>query len=175
MWELKRADGALLRCMIEAQRAEIPDFSDGILAAVPKSQELFFMVFTNLTDFFTTERSHIEHQRLQTAKGMIAEMAHEVNNPLTVIKSAGELLAETAATVAHQRRPVTGSDWAMINSICNVISDETSRLDRRVQYLVDCAAKDPEKLLELSRTADQWMERLPLYGKRPDSKQDSDC
>ena len=104
----------------------------------------------------------------------MAEVAHEVRNPLTALKSAGELLSETAEALAREQRDVSGNDWAVINSICNVISEETGRLDYKVQVLLECASRDPEKLLELTNNANNWRERLPLYGKRGEGQQDSD-
>ena len=175
IWEMRRKDGTSLQCMIEAQLVEMPELTEGSFLAAQKDKLYHFVVFTDLTAVIKAENSQRTRQRLQTAAGMVAEMAHEVRNPLTAIKSAGELLSETAATVATERRDISSGDWAMINSICTVISDETARLDKRVQYLMDCAAKEPDKLLEISKHADDWMERLPLYGKREKNETGSDC
>ena len=174
IWEMRGRDGTTLRCMVEAQLAEMPELGGGSFLGAQREQQYHFLVFTDLTVLVKEEQRQLALQRLQAAAGMVAEMAHEVRNPLTAIKSAGELLSETAATVAHERRSVSSGDWVMINSICTVISDETARLDKRVQYLLDCAAREPDKLLEISKHADDWMERLPLYGKREKNEPDSD-
>jgi two-component system sensor histidine kinase PilS (NtrC family) len=172
VWEMRRLDGMSRHCMMEAQRVNMPVAN---LIPVAKAEaDFFFLVFQDVTEFLHRENQRGLQGRLEAAAGLVAEMAHEVRNPLTAIKSAGELLSETAEAVAHERRDMTGTDWGMISSICQVISEETGRLDGKVQELLECAAHNPEKLLELTQNANNWMERLPIYGKRgTDTREDS--
>ncbi len=171
VWEMRRLDGIPLRCMMEAERVNMP-VAD--LVPLAKSEaDFFFLVFHDVTELLDRESRRGRQDRLEAAAGLVAEMAHEVRNPLTAIKSAGELLTETAEAVARERRDMTGSDWGVISSLCQVISEETGRLDGKVQSLLEHAARDPEKLLELTQNANNWMERLPIYGKRGADKEDS--
>jgi len=101
-------------------------------------------------------------------------MAHEVRNPLTAIKSAGDLLSHTADAAAKQRRTITAHDWQAINSICEVISEETNRLDEKVQYFMECAVRDPEKLRLLTEQAEIWMGKISHLRKQDNGK-NTDC
>ena len=173
IWEMRRPDGGSLRCLLEIERVNIP-FVANLIPLMKHETDFYFLVFKDMTEFLNQERLRENRQRLYTAAGVVAEVAHEVRNPLTALKSAGELRSETAEALAREQRDVSGNDWAVINSICNVISEETGRLDYKVQVLLECASRDPEKLLELTNNANNWMERLPLYGKRGEGQQDSD-
>lgn len=161
-WRLRRADDSIFPCLIEVELAKVPAFTPDMLGF--GETDFYLVVFNDLTRLMAQEQEQQAHRRLDMAAGMVAEMAHVVRNPLTAIKGAGELLAQTAGLAAHRRQDVTAGDWTVISSLCEVISEETIRLDRKVQDLMDYAATDPAKLLEVANEAGSWAEKAGMLG-----------
>ena len=166
IWHVLRRDGQSVPCLIELELAKVPLFGIESSPVSAAESELYLMIFHDMTDLLRDEQEKRTQSNLNAAAGMINEIAHEVRNPLTAIKSAGELLSQTADAVAKQRRAVSSGDWDMINSMCSVISEETNRLDQKVQFFVECASRDPSRLATLMDDANHWLKRVSANGSR---------
>lgn len=165
LWRVRLPDGTFVPCLIEGRKSHLPVLSDFGLGSLSGGgdTELLLVVFHDMSILLRNrERERVE-ESLRAAAGLIAEVAHEVSNPLTAIRGAGELLAQAAGAVAQQRRAVSPDDWALISTMCETISEETGRLDARVQAFLQAAAHDPERLLQLTAPAQQWLDQLPLF------------
>lgn len=164
VWEVRASDNSTRLCLVEVELAHIPALVDDSLSPGAAETGLYLVALQDLTDLLQGQTLERDRRSLSTAAGVVTEMAHIVQNPLTAIRGAGELLAQTAGAVAKQRRPMTTGDWTVINSICDVIAEESARLDDKVKYYLDCAAQDPGKLMDLVREARIWNQRLPILG-----------
>lgn len=179
LWRARRPDGAVVPCLIEGRKSRLPvlpEFGFGVLSGGGDT-ELLLVVFHDMSILLRNEERERVRDNLRAAASMIAEVAHEVSNPLTAIRGAGELLAQAAGAVAQQRRAVSPDDWVLINSMCETISEETRRLDAKVQDFLRTAAQDPERLLQMTAQARQWLDQLPLFAtvRKPDHVQDPHC
>ncbi len=175
LWRVRRPDGTLVPCLIEGRKSHLPvlpEFGLGALSGGGDT-ELLLVVFHDMSILLRNGERERVQDSLRAAAGLIAEVAHEVRNPLTAIRGAGELLAQAAGAVAQQRRAVSPDDWGLINAMCETISEETRRLDAKVQDFLQTAAQDPERLLQLTSQARQWLDQLPLFAavRKPDHVQ----
>lgn len=167
---LRRGNDETFPCIVELEKAKIPALEQDVLGLGSGAIDLYLIAFNDLSRFLVRDKERDQDTRRHTAVGVVAEMAHVVRNPLTAIMGAGELLAQTAGLAAQRRQDVSANDWAVISSLCEIISDETTRLDRKVQDFMDCAARDPEKLVELTKDASEWSRRVPIFGEASDGK-----
>lgn len=162
--QMRTLDGVAFPALVEVELAHFPMITDVLPLLDSGETELFLVLFQDMTGVLQTEQASREMDRLSAAAGVVAEMAHEMRNPLTAIRGAGELLSETAGAAAKQRRTMTASDWTVIDALCAVISQETSRLDHQVQNFMEAAEHDPGKLADIRKSADEWQARVPIYG-----------
>ena len=178
LWRAIRPDGTRIPCLIEGRTSLLPLPAEAGLGMLGGSgeAELLLLVFHDMSALLRAEQQERERDNLRAAASMLAEVAHEVRNPLTAIRGAGELLAQAAGAVAQQRRAVSAADWNLITSMCETISEETSRLDAKVQDFLHAAAQDPERLRQLTDQAREWLDKLPLFAtafRKADHGQDS--
>ncbi len=164
MWEMRRLDGTTFSALVEVARAVLPTLGEQF-PGLGGETHLQLVVFQDMSRLAATPAPSAGDSLAATA-GMVAEIAHEVRNPLTAIRGAGELLSETAGAVAKERRSMTTDDWSLVNSLCEVISEETRRLDASVQGFMDAAEHDTESLAGSARSAEEWLRKLPIYGKK---------
>ncbi|MFA4943516.1 MAG: histidine kinase dimerization/phospho-acceptor domain-containing protein [Lentisphaeria bacterium] len=150
---------------LQPARIRLSDLNQDAATPAPEDSELYVMLFQDLSPWITPPAG----DNLQAAAGMVAEMAHEVRNPLTAIRGAGELLGDAAGTIARQQRAMTPTDWNMITALCDVISQESARLDGRLQDYLDRAETDPARLRDNLRQANGWARRIPLYPPTPET------
>jgi nitrogen-specific signal transduction histidine kinase len=173
IWEVRRRDGHSVPCLVELELAKVPVWDTESAPLSAAEAEMYLMVFHDMTGILRDEKEQRARSSLDAAAGVINEMAHEVRNPLTAIKSAGELLSHTADAVAKQRQAVSREDWDVINSMCTVISEETSRLDQKVQFFVERVAREPSRLETLVDNASYWLKRTSANGGRGDEQNPS--
>jgi nitrogen-specific signal transduction histidine kinase len=98
--------------------------------------------------------------------GLVTEMAHQVRNPLTTIRGAGELISSAVEATLAEKGQLTPDDWETLRTMCQLISEQTQELDSKVSRLMHLAVDEPEKLETLLDESDRWRQKVaPVQGK----------
>jgi nitrogen fixation/metabolism regulation signal transduction histidine kinase len=156
---MRRADGSAFPVTFNASRAHLPAAVSDSLIEAPGDVELHVIAFRDVTGILAAQT----HARVRATAGVLTEVAHTMGNPLAAIKCAGEVLTQAmAASTKEEERKITPADWTMISSMCDVIAEETARLDEKMKEFLERAGGDPEKLLELTAEAEEWSARLRM-------------
>lgn len=165
IWTMRRADGSEFPVTLQVSRGNFPSAVLGSLADNPGGVDLYIVALRDMSDVLDASATGAgDVERTRTAAGMIAEMAHVVRNPLTAIRGAGEILNSAVDTMFERSREITESDWEAVKSMAALIHEQTSDLDAKVNYLLQCASDNPDKLKELIADAEKWHEKINPQG-----------
>jgi len=100
---------------------------------------------------------------IEAARSVLTEVVHAVGNPVTVLQNAAELISQAVETAATRGR-IDIRDWRMIRSLCEVVSQESARLDRQVADYLEMAARRPEQIRDLAKKAEKWAKQIAGSG-----------
>jgi len=153
--KMRRADGSVFPAVIRISRTRLPVPGIGLTGQL--ASEFGILAFQNVESVFSSENA----ERLKSAAGVLAEVVHSVGNPVTALRAAGELLAKTAKVGGLQHDGVSG-DWAMIQSLCAVVAEESEKLEEQLRFFLDAATKDPDRLRKFADRGEMWTERLSM-------------
>jgi len=160
IWSMLRCDGSEFPVTFEVSSSDFPAVAVGSLAERGDGVRLHLVALRDMTELLRREDAATASTRSKTAKGVIAEMAHVVRNPLTAIRGAGQLLDSAVDSMFEQASQINESDWSAVKAMCSIIYQQTQELDDKVAYFLRCASEDPERMRELLVTADAWASRI---------------
>ncbi len=164
VWKMRRVDGGMFPVSFQISHGNFPAAVIGSLTERGGGVDLYLVAFRDMTDIVNRAGEAEQDTRRKTAAGMIAEMAHVVRNPLTAIRGAGEILNAAVDSMFEKSETITEADWAAVKEMSNLIFQQTKELDDKVDYFLQCASRDPAKLLELATEADNWAAKIMHAG-----------
>jgi len=167
VWRMRRLDGSTFPGAFEASLASFPVGPHAEDGAV-EEKERYVIALRDMTQALQLQEKANESIRLQTAVDMATEVAHWVRNPLTAIKVADELVASVLAGGSAEDVDFSNEDLDLVSAMCQIIAQETQRLENRVNSFLNCAdQEDRTRLLDVICEAKQWSKRVrPAGGER---------
>ncbi len=166
VWTLVRQDGTVFPAGLKVSPLTFPRREKCGLSRT-EEVELYMIALRDMTPIFRLQEQVEQSTRLHTAMEVATEIGHWVRNPLTSIRIAGDFAATVLTQSLRQGPAVSNRDVSHLVSMCQIISVETDRLERKLQEFLNCADKDHDTLLELMADAEAWAKRLkPVSGER---------
>lgn len=159
---MKRADGSEFVGAYEASPAKLPS-SDFHYAGEDEGDghEIFVVAVRDVSKAMQEKNKEEQDAKIKTAVSMASEVGHWIRNPLTSLKVAGEFVG----SVFSKEHDLQSDELEMVSSMCKVISEETLRLEDRVEYLLHCADENQERLADMVAEAEGWQFRTDSENK----------
>ena len=157
---MQRGDGTTFQGAYEASDAVFPHGVGAEESGQAGEQRLFVVAIRDVSEQVQIQLKTNESTRLQTAVNMACEVGHWIRNPLTSIKVAGEFVSSVFKDPPLHGSDLSDKDRELVQSMCQVISDESRRLEEKIDELLRCADQDYGKLLDIMAEADTWTGRV---------------
>lgn len=160
IWSLRRHDGTTFPGTFEASFTQFPVLQE-IDASHSAGAKRYVVALWDMTRILELQSKANESTRLKTAVDMALELAQWIRNPLTAIKIADEYVASVLGDPTAPSISLGAEDLAGVASMCQVIADETQRLESKVNELLrSTAAQDSELLERITAEANHWSKRV---------------
>lgn len=159
IWTMQRRDGTRFPMAFQASKGDFEGTVLGTRAPESRDGSLYVVALRDVTGLINQTQGRQEVSQ-QVAAGMIAEMAHVVRNPLTAIRGAGEILNSAVDSMFTKADNMSEQDWQAVKSMSELIFQEIKQLDEKVEFFLECAADNPERLNELIADAETWRTKV---------------
>jgi len=159
LWQMKKGNGGTVPVTFQATKSNFPASALGLFAESGEGTTLYMVAVREMPSVVNDPESQVD-SRKQTAASTVTEMAHIMKNPLTAIRGAGELLNNAVDTIFEQSNQITETDWQTVRDMVELISEQSTELDEKMKYFLNCAANDSEELEELLKNAEEWSKKI---------------
>lgn len=167
LWRFRRHDGYALPVSFEVNNQTLPTPMFGGDPDSEEESEVYLIALRAVSDSPAEEEKDAVSESRRAAAGTVTEMAHVLNNPLTAIRGAGELLNDAVDSIFQQSDRITEEDWRLVREMVGVIFQQTNDLDEKVRHYLEWAETDSAEFDEFLKNAEKWSEKV-LNSKRED-------
>lgn len=160
LWTLRRRDGTTFPGTFEVSLTQFPVLSETDSANSSGTQR-YMVALWDMTRLLELQSKANESTRLKTAVDMALELAQWIRNPLTAIKIADEYVVSVLGEPAGDNVTLSSDDLANVANMCQVIAEETQRLETKVSDLLrSTAEQDTEMFERITAEAHHWSQRV---------------
>ncbi len=160
IWTLRRRDGTTFPGTFEAALTQFPVFDEMDSGSASGAQR-YMVALWDMTRLLELQTKANESTRLKTAVDMALELAQWIRNPLTAIKIADEYVVSVLGEPDGGNVTLSADDLDGVANMCQVIAEETQRLETKVSELLRSTAEQDTELFEqITAEAQHWSQRV---------------
>lgn len=160
LWTLRRRDGTTFPGTFEASLTQFPVLGE-IDSRSASGAKRYMIALWDMTRLLELQTKANESTRLKTAVDMALELAQWIRNPLTAIKIADEYVVSVLGEPAGTNVTLSADDLAGVANMCQVIAEETQRLETKVSELLRSTAEQDNEMFErITAEAQHWSQRV---------------